>query len=90
MTYNYEVNCPRYRLNFKATSIQFFFSVSICFKKKKKEKKKKNKKLKKTKQDRKLKNPYGRDIRVSNWKPVNENLFSRYTSFNAIPRLITS
>ena len=91
MTYNYEVNCPRYRLNFKATSIQFFFSVSICFKKKKKKKRKKKKtKLKKTKQDRKLKNPYGRDIRVSNWKPVNENLFSRYASFNAIPRLITS
>ena len=89
MTYNYEVNCPRYRLNFKATSIQFFFSVSICLKKKQK-KTKKNTKLKKTKQDRKLKNPYGRDIRVSNWKPVNENLFSRYTSFNAIPRLITS
>ena len=41
MTYNNEVNCPRYRLNFKATSIQFFFSVSICFKKKKKKKKKK-------------------------------------------------
>ena len=39
MTYNNEVNCPRYRLNFKATSIQFFFSVSICFKKKKKKKK---------------------------------------------------
>ena len=38
MTYNNEVNCPRYRLNFKATSIQFFFSVSICFKKKKKKK----------------------------------------------------
>ena len=55
MTYNYEVNCPRYRLNFKSTSIQFFFSVSICFKKKKKKKKKeKNTKLKKTKQDRKL------------------------------------
>ena len=86
MTYNNEVNCPRYRLNFKATSIQFFFSVSICFKKKKKKKKKKqNTKLKKTKQDRKLKkNPYGRDIRVSNWKPVNEYLFSRYASFNAI------
>ena len=43
MTYNYEVNCPRYRLNFKATSIQFFFSVSICFKKKKKKKKKEKK-----------------------------------------------
>ena len=89
MTYNYEVNCPRYRLNFKATSIQFFFSVSICFKKKKK-KKKKNTKHKKKKKDRNQKNPYGRDIRVSNWKPVNENLFSRYASFNAIPRLITS
>ena len=86
MTYNNEVNCSRYRLNFKATSIQFFFSVSICFKKKKKKKKKKqNTKLKKTKQDRKLKkNPYGRDIRVSNWKLVNEYLFSRYASFNAI------
>ena len=86
MTYNNEVNCSRYRLNFKATSIHFFFSVYICFKKKKKKKKKKqNTKLKKTKQDRKLKkNPYGRDIRVSNWKPVNEYLFSRYASFNAI------
>ena len=43
MTYNNEVNCSRYRLNFKATSIQFFFSVSICFKKKKKKKKKETK-----------------------------------------------
>ena len=90
MTYNYEVNCPRYRLNFKATSIQFSSVSRFALKKKKKKRKKKNTKLKKTKQDRKLKNPYGRDIRVSNWKPVNENLFSRYASFNAIPRLITS
>ena len=86
MTYNNEVNCPRYRLNFKATSIQFFFSVSICFKKKKKKKEKKKKyeaQKNKTRQETK-KNPYGRDIRVSNWKPVNEYLFSRYASFNAI------
>ena len=60
---------------------------------KKKKKKKKGKKHEaqknKTRQEA-LKNPYGRDIRVSNWKPVNEYLFSRYASFNAIPRLITS
>ena len=86
MTYNNEVNCPRYRLNFKATSIKFFFSVSICFKKKKK--KKKRNKIRSSKKQNKTgslkKNPYGRDIRVSNWKPVNEYLFSRYASFNAI------
>ena len=52
MTYNNEVNCPRYRLNFKATSYSFSSVSRFALKKKKK---KKNTKLKKTKQDRKLK-----------------------------------
>ena len=51
MTYNNEVNCPRYRLNFKATSIQFFFSVSICFKKKKKKETKYEAQKNKTRQE---------------------------------------
>ena len=57
MTYNYEVNCPRYRLNFKATSIQFFFSVSICFKKKKKKKKEKKHEAQKNKTRQEAKKP---------------------------------
>ena len=57
MTYNYEVNCPRYRLNFKATSIQFSSVSRFALKKKKKKKKEKKHEAQKNKTRQEAKKP---------------------------------